>query len=220
MATTISLQEAARLNGDSDATYRAAISQYLPKVGKLIGGARHLTVGEVVALRTLTELNSSKINLRDAAVRVAGLLPFINDIASGKLGRKGGCYAVEMWGFSEGDYQRARYICDGEADLAACVAAAAEKHWPNMRIVNLSAILVETKFGWNIATLGQEEAANHLREQLAGRPEEQQAWAWALFQELSSRLDHLGNRRPDPPSRGRWEPYPTRAVDMAPPAAA
>jgi hypothetical protein len=209
MSERISTTVASRLNGDSPGTYRAALSQYLTKMGAKEGSERKLSFEETVALRALTELSSAKLALKEASKRALDLMPYIRDITAGKLGvdangRPQFVFAIEMWGYAEGEYRRAGRIADGMEQLADCVKQAALGAWPNIKILNLTAIVAETNAGWDIALYGSDEAAERLKARIAKKPPEQQQWAWSLFSELEKRLDPFGGRRPTPPSNVEW----------------
>src|SRR5690242_11199093 len=111
MDQEIPLTIAARLSGDSDGTYRSAISQYLPDVGRRAGKERRVNIWETAGLRTLTERSSAKVGLKEAAQRVVQLMPFLERIARREL--NGNVFAVELWGRVGEKYQRAGYVCEG-----------------------------------------------------------------------------------------------------------
>jgi hypothetical protein len=172
------------------------------------GKERKVNVWEVAALRTLTELSSAKMSLKEAAQRMAGLLPFLREIvekSKHKTTEKKDTFAVEMWGFIDGSYKREGYVVEGESDLAAFVAKAASLGWPNLRVTNLTHLLNEVAVGWHIAADGPDAALAWLENDLKGKSEVERASDLHLFNEMLSRLDPLGERRPMPPSRTNWK---------------
>jgi hypothetical protein len=222
MDDRIALTVAARLCGDSPGTYRAVLSEYLPKFGVKQGKERRVNVWEVAALRTLTELSSAKMSLKEAAQRMAGLLEYLRKIVDKKTDPKAPdnttTFAVEMWGFIGGAHKREGYVVEGEADLAKVVAEAASLGWPNVRVTNLTHLLNEVAIGWHIAVDGPEAALAWLQNGFEGKTEAERAADLNLFSEMASRLDPLGERRSMPPSRTNWQRAP-KQVETVPAAA-
>jgi hypothetical protein len=202
----ISVSQAARLNGDAYGTYSTAIAHHL-SMGKREGKDRLVSFWETVALRTLTELTSAKLNLDQAAQRVRALSRFIRRTAEGRLGGgKQYVFAIEAWGLVESQYKRAGHICEGTEKLSECIAALAKGGWPNMRVINLTNIVAETAIGWSIATQGLEIAAAQFRAELAGTAEDK-AVALQLFEQIAARLESRERRPALPMMPLSWKPW-------------
>jgi hypothetical protein len=208
MKNRITLIDAARLNGDAPGTYRALVSDTLGSIGEKIGRERMLDVAETVLLRTVTETTSGNLNLREAAARALGLFPFVRQVATSELGGNGDrVFAVDCWGTVGGKNKRAGYICEGQPILAACIGKLVEAQWPNVKVMNLTAIVAETFVGWNIAVNGPEMAEAIFRDTLPGKDPKLQAEAWSLFEEMCARLERSGDRRAAPPAANHWEKW-------------
>jgi hypothetical protein len=110
-----------------------------------------------------------------------------------------------------GGYCREGYIAEGESELVKFVAKAASLGWPNVKITNLTHLLNEIVIGWHIAVDGPDAARAWLEADLEGKPEAQRASELSLFTEMMRRLDPLGERRPMPPSRTKWQRAPKQA---------
>jgi hypothetical protein len=197
---------AARLNGDSDGTYRSIISQYLRQIGKRHGRDRWVNYGETILLRAMTELTSGNLPLKAAAKRALGLFEFIAAVAYGKLGGDDvDVFAVDAWGRVGGEMKRAGFVCEGQARLSECVQALAEKKWPNFRVINLTNLVAETNVGWVLETQGVEAGAHNILSKIAPDDHELQTQTLAVVDEMTRRLK--GKRRDDVPANDDWQKW-------------
>jgi hypothetical protein len=209
MHDLITLLTAARLNGDSDATYRSVVSQHLRGVGKKYGRERMLDLHETMLLRLVTEVSSGNLNLREASQHALGLFPFLRRMATGDLGKGDGqnTYAVFAFGLIAGKARRKGFVCHGNSLLSACVLDLADGGWPNQRIINLNRLLHEVYMGWMLATGQRDKLEQMIGAGDAGEHEPHVREALGAFvAELERRLK--GARRPEAPAnQDRWEAW-------------
>jgi hypothetical protein len=214
MHNRIMLAQAAKLNGDAPGTYRSMVSQHLQHVGVRQGRDRWVNFPETTLLRIMTELNTGNLNLIRSAERAVQLLPYLGDIAADRLGAGGReVFACHLWGQVDGEERVAGYICDGSDLLLRCIQSAVEKRWPNMRVLNLTRLVLETQVGWALATQGEYGKAlvmTTLNDNAT--PDERQA-ASAFVAEMERRL--TGERRGETVANDYWKRW-----EEPPPAAA
>src|SRR5689334_8475106 len=123
MPTQITLDEAARLNGDATGTYRPALSRHLrtperyptPKKGQSV----KVYKGDMLELRLLTEIGKAKLNIDDAALHVKALRPILHKIITEKIGVDPGSepiFILQAWGYP-GDSRILGFVCEGRSRL-------------------------------------------------------------------------------------------------------
>ena len=112
-------------------------------------------------------------------------------------------FAVRAWGRTGGAIESAGFICEGRRELDDCVPQLVGRGWPHVDVINLSDINYEVIMGWNIATLGPDEARHEFELHYLPRlAEEAKPRAVAMFDDLQWRI--AGGRRPAAPSNDTW----------------
>jgi hypothetical protein len=208
MENTIMIGRAARLNGDSDGTYRSIISTDLRGFGKKHGRDRWVNYAETILLRAMTELTSGNLSLKAASKRALGLYGYIAAVAKGELGDDNiDVFAVDAWGRVGGEMKRAGFVCEGRDRLNECIQALTEKKWPNFRVINLTNLVAETNVGWVLETQGVEAGARNILSKIAPDDHELQTQTLAVIDEMTRRLK--GKRRDDVPANDDWQKWET-----------
>ncbi|MGF7163259.1 hypothetical protein FHS85_004921 [Rhodoligotrophos appendicifer] len=134
------------------------ISQWVNK--GLLGGPRALVgtehrfdLGDVMMITLFAAMNRNERPRKELMEAAAGLIPTAIEIIRAAGPDQANVYAVELSGRSEPDKARyARHVVHGEPGLSSLVNEAAQKGWPEIRVLNLSAIVATVLQGWIAAT--------------------------------------------------------------------
>jgi hypothetical protein len=165
-------------------TLRSMISQGVFPAGKKLGRDRWLDGSETAWVRIAGEQYSGNITLRQAAARAGQLLPFLVRIAAGEF--KEDVFAVEAWKRNASGIQRTGVICHGARELGECVTSLARQRWINLKVLNLSAIVIETQLGFEMAAADDPSQAGS--EIINRAPEDMKALVSPIVTEMLRRL--------------------------------
>jgi hypothetical protein len=153
------------------------------------GRERHLDVGEAALLRLLAEHLPSTGSLKESWAAIGNLAQAIEPLADQFPPFPLDMFAVEAWSGVGLNKKGERYICIGRRELAQCIAERTVAERTRIYSIDVSRVLIEVATGWDIATLGSEQArlnfeSCHLKRLLESR----HGQALAMFDDLERRI--------------------------------